>query len=131
MQVQPEKEPDQVVEAKPPLLTRLKNALMHYYHGFRLLFLELRITARLLGKTMKGKPLSRREKKQVKLSKSNWIEVIPNALYTSSHEQSIAVVPSYNVCAMSVHTLDLENFHLDKFSTYKFPRCLAFVTVDQ
>ena len=72
MQVQPEEKPDQVVEAKPPLLTRFKDALMHYYHGFRLLFLELKITARLLGKAMKGKSLSRREKKQVKLLKWSW-----------------------------------------------------------
>lgn len=50
---------------KPPLLTRIKNTSLHYYHGFRLFGLEVKIASRLLLKTLRGQSLSRREQKQV------------------------------------------------------------------
>ena len=62
---------------KPPLLTRIKNALIHYYHGFRLFGLEVKIASRLFLKTLRGQSLSRREQKQV-FNKDN--KYIPNFL---------------------------------------------------
>ncbi len=40
-------------------------AVVHAYHGFRLLALDTRVAARLLWKTMRGNSLTRREQKQV------------------------------------------------------------------
>lgn len=54
-----------VVEAKPSLAQRAWDAVLHSYHGFRLLALDARVSARLLWKTMKGNSLTRREQKQV------------------------------------------------------------------
>ena len=54
-----------ISQPKPPLLTRIKNEIVHYYHGFRLLGLEISIASRLLRKTLRGQSLSRRELKQV------------------------------------------------------------------
>ena len=53
------------VSTKPPILTRIKDTALHTYHGFRLFFLDLRISSRLLLKTLRGQSLSRREQKQV------------------------------------------------------------------
>ena len=55
----------EVAPTKPPILTRIKDGFIHYYHGFRLFFLELRVSSRLLRKTLSGNSLSRRELKQV------------------------------------------------------------------
>ena len=52
-------------ELKPSLVTRLKDMLVHYYHGFRLFFLDMKVSSRLLYKSLKGESLSRREQKQV------------------------------------------------------------------
>ena len=54
-----------MAESKPSLLRRVWDAVVHAYHGFRLLALDTRVAARLLWKTMKGNSLTRREQKQV------------------------------------------------------------------
>ena len=50
---------------KVPMTQKVKDVLLHYYHGFRLLALDVRVAFRLLWKTMKGSSLTRRELKQV------------------------------------------------------------------
>lgn len=55
----------QLSKPKPPLLQRINSFLIHYYHGFRLFGLEVKIACRLLLKTLRGQTLSRREQRQV------------------------------------------------------------------
>ena len=50
---------------KKTLWERTKHEVAHYYNGFKLLFLETRIAARLLWQVMNGKMLTRRERRQV------------------------------------------------------------------
>lgn len=50
---------------KMPLKTRVWNELVHYYHGFRLFFIDLKVSIRLLTQVLRGRTLSRAEKLQV------------------------------------------------------------------
>ena len=54
-----------LVTEKKPLSVRIKEELMHYWHGLRLLGAETRISSRLLVKLLKGNQLGRREVRQV------------------------------------------------------------------
>jgi len=50
---------------KKSLMQRIKEELIHYWHGTRLLAIETRISTKLLYKMMKGDTLTRREYRQV------------------------------------------------------------------
>ena len=56
---------DKAVAVKKPLTERFMDEVRHYYKGFRLLYLDARIAARLLWQVLNGKALTRRERKQV------------------------------------------------------------------
>lgn len=47
---------------------RVVKELKHYYHGFRLLFIDIRICSRYVWNLLNGATLTRRERKQVRLS---------------------------------------------------------------
>lgn len=49
-----------VIEKKT-IKQRIIQELLHYYHGFRLLFIDIKIAAKLVWKLMHGKTLTRRE----------------------------------------------------------------------
>ena len=58
-----------VVEEKAvklPMKDRIMKELNHYYHGFRLLYLDCKVAAKLLWQVLNGKTLSRRERRQVR-----------------------------------------------------------------
>lgn len=55
----------QVIEAKKTLWDKTKNAVMHYYHGFRLLFIDVRVLMKNLWAVLNGQTLTRRERNQV------------------------------------------------------------------
>ena len=59
---QPEKT---VAVAKKTIPQRIIAELKHYYHGFRLLFIDFRVGTRLLWSVLNGKSLTRRERRQV------------------------------------------------------------------
>ena len=65
--VQPQMKSEEVVEkpVKKSLIERFIHEVKHYYNGFRLLYLDVKIAARLLFSVLNGKSLSRRERKQV------------------------------------------------------------------
>lgn len=50
---------------KKSIREKIVAELKHYYHGFRLLFIDFRVCARLLWQVLNGKSLMRREQKQV------------------------------------------------------------------
>lgn len=52
--------------AKPPppkksIGARVWAEVLHYYHGFRLLFIDMNVARKLVWKTLRGNPLTRRE----------------------------------------------------------------------
>lgn len=51
--------------AKKSLGQRIVDELKHYYHGFRLLWIDTKIAARMLWQILHGNTLSRRERRQV------------------------------------------------------------------
>lgn len=55
----------QVMLPKRSLATRFKDEVLHYWNGFRLLWVEMKIAGRLLRQVLNGHTLSRREYKQV------------------------------------------------------------------
>jgi hypothetical protein len=51
---------------KKPLWQKIKEEAIHYWHGTKLLGLEVRISSRLIYKMLQGAKLTRRENRQVK-----------------------------------------------------------------
>ena len=54
-------------EKKKSLWVRFKAEMVHYYHGFRLLFIDIRVAVRLIWQVLNGRTLVRRERQQVSL----------------------------------------------------------------
>ncbi|KAG8508640.1 Mitochondrial proton/calcium exchanger protein [Galemys pyrenaicus] len=52
------------VAVKKPLGQKVLDELKHYYHGFRLLWIDTKIAARTLWRVLNGHSLSRRERRQ-------------------------------------------------------------------
>lgn len=53
---------------KLPLHQRVWSELKHYYHGFKLFFIDARVSSRLVWQLMKGNQLSRLEKRQASIA---------------------------------------------------------------
>lgn len=62
-----EKPADASIIEKPKKSLRQKiiDEALHYYHGFRLLFIDIRVSMRLVWRVLNGKSLTRREHKLV------------------------------------------------------------------
>nr|XP_047128905.1 mitochondrial proton/calcium exchanger protein [Hydra vulgaris] len=73
----PTSESIEVAAPKPPIMERIKHEIKHYYNGFRLLYLDIKIAARLLWQVMNGKALSRREKKQFLRTVADMFRLVP------------------------------------------------------
>ncbi|NXY61476.1 LETM1 protein, partial [Callaeas wilsoni] len=56
--------PTEVEVAKKSIGQRIVDELKHYYHGFRLLWIDTKIAARMLWRILHGNTLSRRERRQ-------------------------------------------------------------------
>ena len=69
------------VEKKPSLAKRILDELIHYYHGFRLLFIEVGISGNLLVRVLQGEALSRREKKQLVTTTSDVFRLVPFSVF--------------------------------------------------
>lgn len=53
------------VVVKVTIWQKIKGEILHYYHGFRLLGLDMKISAKLIWRILHGKELSRREHRLV------------------------------------------------------------------
>jgi LETM1-like protein len=53
------------VVAKKSMWQKVKDELIHYYHGFRLLFIDINVSRKLVMRVLNGKSLTRREHRQV------------------------------------------------------------------
>ena len=49
------------VPAKKSLWVRFKNEVNHYVSGFKLLYLDVKVSSKIIWKVLNGKTLSRRE----------------------------------------------------------------------
>ncbi|XP_033122430.1 mitochondrial proton/calcium exchanger protein-like [Anneissia japonica] len=80
-QITKQHEPPQVVEIKKPvqksLWVRVKDEVVHYYHGFRLLGIDIAIAFRMLRQILNGNSLSRREYKQFTRTVSDMFRLVP------------------------------------------------------
>ncbi|XP_059673738.1 mitochondrial proton/calcium exchanger protein [Gavia stellata] len=56
--------PTEVEVVKKSIGQRIVDELKHYYHGFRLLWIDTKIAARMLWRILHGNTLSRRERRQ-------------------------------------------------------------------
>ncbi|CAG8489535.1 9974_t:CDS:2 [Diversispora eburnea] len=66
---------------KKPLSTRIKDELIHYWHGTKLLGLEIKISTKLLYKLLKGQKLTRREFRQLKRTTQDLVRLVPFAVF--------------------------------------------------
>lgn len=91
-QSQKEKEKNQVTEAestaivskpvvKKTLGQRIWAELVHYYHGFRLLFVDINICRKLLWRVLNGKTLTRREHKLLVRTTSDIFRLVPFSVF--------------------------------------------------
>lgn len=79
-------EHDAKKEATPPpehrsLMKRIRDELVHYYHGFRLLGVEIRIAFRLALKSLRGQDLTRREYRQLTRTVADIFRLVPFSVF--------------------------------------------------
>lgn len=70
-----------LVVSKKPLSLRIKEEIKHYANGFKLLYLDVKIAARLLWQTLNGKTLTRREEKQFKRTVADLFRLVPFSVF--------------------------------------------------
>ena len=66
---------------KRSLGKRIWDELVHYYHGFRLLFIDFGISSRLIWKVLNGGELTRREHKQLVRTTSDIFRLVPFSVF--------------------------------------------------
>uniref|UniRef100_A0A1I7U2A1 Mitochondrial proton/calcium exchanger protein n=1 Tax=Caenorhabditis tropicalis TaxID=1561998 RepID=A0A1I7U2A1_9PELO len=71
----------EVSTVKPPLKDRIMHELKHYYHGFRLLALETRVSAKYLWRVLRGATLTRRERQQLVRTVSDLFRLVPFSFF--------------------------------------------------
>jgi LETM1 and EF-hand domain-containing protein 1, mitochondrial len=64
-------------EKKKSIKERIMDELRHYYHGFRLLFIEVRISSTLLLRILKGDTLTRREHRLLVTTIGDLFRMVP------------------------------------------------------
>lgn len=72
--------PKALVE-KPTLWQRVKGEALHYYHGFRLLGLDMKISSKLVWRILKGHELSRREHRLLIKTTGDVFRLIPFSVF--------------------------------------------------
>ena len=60
-----EKQPASPAPPRKSIVRWIKDEVLHYWHGFRLLGLDIKVAAKLLWRVLNGKVLTRREYRQV------------------------------------------------------------------
>lgn len=69
------------VAPKRSLGKRVWDEVLHYYHGFRLLFIDIRIASRLVLKSMSGDDLTRREYRQLTRTTADIFRLVPFSIF--------------------------------------------------
>jgi len=63
------------------LWVRFKDEVKHYYSGFKLLFLDVNVSSKILWKIVRGKPLTRRESRQLVRTTSDLFRLVPFSVF--------------------------------------------------
>lgn len=69
------------VPVKKTILQKIWAELVHYYHGFRLLFIDINISRKLLWKVLNGETLSRREHRLMIRTTSDLFRLVPFSVF--------------------------------------------------
>jgi LETM1 and EF-hand domain-containing protein 1 len=69
------------VVRNPSIGKRIVNEVKHYYHGFRLLFIDIKISWKFLWRLVKGDSLTRREKKQLVRTSADVFRLVPFSVF--------------------------------------------------
>lgn len=77
----PDDKKTQLEVQKRSLRKKIVDEIKHYYHGFRLLFIDLRISSRYVRKILSGESLSRREHQQLVRSTSDLFRLVPFSVF--------------------------------------------------
>ncbi|CAO0792039.1 unnamed protein product [Mucor circinelloides] len=68
-------------QQKKTMWQKIKAEAVHYWHGTKLLGLEVRISSRLTWKMLQGTKLSRRENRQLRRTTSDIVRLVPFAVF--------------------------------------------------
>lgn len=66
---------------KPSLKQRIWDELVHYYHGFRLLFINMNVARKLVGKLLHGESLTRREYRLLIRTTGDMFRLVPFSVF--------------------------------------------------
>lgn len=66
---------------KKSLAVRIWNELVHYYHGFRLLFIDVKVSSGLVWRVLNGKTLSRREYRLLTRTVGDLFRLVPFSVF--------------------------------------------------
>lgn len=83
-QIVPEIKPNEVADpkpVKPSLMKRIKDEMLHYYHGFRLLLIDIKISSGLAFRLLTGRKLTRREYKLLIRTTSDVFRLLPFSVF--------------------------------------------------
>ncbi|XP_011496159.1 PREDICTED: LETM1 and EF-hand domain-containing protein anon-60Da, mitochondrial [Ceratosolen solmsi marchali] len=75
------KDQEKGLEKKPTRWQKIKIELLHYYHGFRLLGLDMKVSAKLIWRILKGHELSRREHRLLIKTTGDMFRLIPFSVF--------------------------------------------------
>lgn len=67
--------------AKKTIIQRVKEELIHYYHGFRLLFIDMNVARKLVMKVLRGKSLTRREYRLLVRTTGDMFRLVPFSVF--------------------------------------------------
>lgn len=73
--------PKDAVVVKKSLKQKIVDELVHYYHGFRLLFIDISVSVKLVGRILGGKQLSRRERNLLVRTTSDMFRLVPFSVF--------------------------------------------------
>ncbi|KAF4527371.1 hypothetical protein B566_EDAN015911 [Ephemera danica] len=66
---------------KKSMWEKVKDEARHYYHGFRLLFIDINISRKLIFRVLNGKTLTRREHRQLVRTVSDLFRLVPFSVF--------------------------------------------------
>jgi len=71
----------QLTTAKKSIWQRFVEEVKHYYSGFKLLFLDVKVSSKIIYKVLHGKTLSRRENRQLVRTVSDLFRLVPFSVF--------------------------------------------------
>lgn len=75
------KAPEKALAKRQVLWQKIKAELLHYYHGFRLLGLDMKVSAKLVWRILQGYELSRREHRLLVKTTGDMFRLIPFSVF--------------------------------------------------